>query len=67
MLDENGKLVQKKANKNQSSRRTVPFVIPQLARTVSEKERDPEAFIYPHYSNVLRLDINRICKEANLP
>lgn len=67
VLDENGKLVQKKTNKNQSSRRTVPFVIPQLARAVSEKERDPEVLIYPHYSNVLRLNINRVCKEANLP
>lgn len=67
VLDENGKLVQKNTNKNQSSRRTVPFVIPQLAQAVSEKERDPNAFIYPHYSNVLRLNINRICKQADLP
>lgn len=43
--DDDGKLVQKKENKNLSSRRKVPFLIPQLRAAVESKERDPEAYI----------------------
>ena len=64
---DDGKVVQKQTNKNLSSRRTVPFLIPQLREAVLQKERDPEAYVYPHYSNVLRLNINRICEENSLP
>ena len=64
---DDGKLVQKAANKNQASRRTVPFLIPQLKEAVATNERDPDAYVYPHYSNVLRLNINRICADADLP
>lgn len=64
---DDGKLVQKQTNKNLSSRRTVPFLIPQLRQAVTAKERDPDAYVYPHYSNVLRLNINRVCESAGLP
>lgn len=67
VLNDDGKLVQKKENKNLSSRRTVPFLIPQLKEAVAREERNPEAYVYPHYSNVLRLNINRICAAAGLP
>ena len=67
VMNSEGKLVQKKENKNLSSRRTVPFLIPQLRDAVMERSGDPEAYIYPHYSNVLRLNINRICAAAGLP
>lgn len=62
-----GKVVQKKANKNLSSRRTVPFLIPQLRDAVEDQAGDPEDFVYPHYSNVLRLNINKVCAAAGLP
>lgn len=65
--DDSGKLVQKKENKNLSSRRTVPFLIPQLKEAVESKERNPDAYVYPHYSNVLRLNINKVCTSAGLP
>lgn len=64
---DDGKVVQKKENKNLSSRRTVPFLIPQLRDAVQQKERNPDGYVYPHYSNVLRLNINRICEKAGLP
>ena len=65
--DDAGKLIQKSTNKNLSSRRTVPFLIPQLRSAVEEYDGDPNNYIYPHYSNVLRLNINRVCKEVGLP
>lgn len=67
VLDEDGHLVQKKENKNASSRRIVPFLIPQLREALEERDLDPEQYIYPHYSNVLRTNINKVCTEAGLP
>ena len=66
--DDSGELVQKQTNKNISSRRTIPFLIPQLRQAVMESDsHNPDEFVYPHYSNVLRLNINRICLKAGLP
>ena len=65
--DADGKLVQKEANKNQSSRRTVPFLIPQLREAVERQKGEPDAYVYPHYSNVQRLNINKACAKAGLP
>lgn len=67
VMDSSGSLVQKNTNKNLSSRRIVPFLIPQLAEAVAAEPRDPEGYVYPHYSNVLRLNINRTCEAASLP
>lgn len=67
VLDGNGNLIQKKENKSASSRRTVPFLIPQLRDAVEERDFDPDGYIYPHYSNVLRLNINKVCAAADLP
>lgn len=67
VLDDDGNLIQKAENKNASSRRTVPFLIPQLREAVLSKPRDPKAHVYPHYSNVLRQNINRICESHDLP
>lgn len=67
VADSTGKMVRKAENKNPSSRRVVPFLIPQLREAVEAQPRDPEAYIYPHYSNILRLNINKICAAAGLP
>ena len=64
---DDGTLVQRKENKNTSSRRTVPFLIPQLKEAILQADFDPEEYLYPHYSNVLRLNINRICATVGLP
>lgn len=64
---DDGKIIWKEENKNSSSRRTVPFLIPQLRDAVLQKPRDLNAYVYPHYSNVLRLNINRICAANDLP
>lgn len=65
--DDSGKVIQKKENKNLSSRRTVPFLIPQLKEAIENRNFSSETYIYPHYSNVLRLNINKICAANNLP
>lgn len=64
---DNGQVVQKNTNKNLSSRRTVPFLVPQLRQAVLNQAGDPEEYVYPLYSNVLRLNINRVCASAGLP
>lgn len=65
--NDDGELIQKQTNKNLSSRRTVPFLIPRLRELIAAADADPEAYVYPHYSNVLRLNINKICAAAGLP
>lgn len=65
--DDDGKVIHKKQNKNLSSRRTVPFLIPQLKEALEDADYDPDEYIYPHYSNVLRRNINKICRENGLP
>lgn len=65
--NDKGVVVQKQENKNLSSRRIVPFLIPQLREAVACKDTDPEGYVYPHYSNVLRLNINKLCVHENLP
>ena len=65
--DQNGNLVQKRENKNASSRRYVPFIIPQLRDAVIAADAKPDDFVYCKYSNVLRLNINKICVAAELP
>lgn len=64
---DDGTLVQRKENKNASSRRTIPFLIPQLKEAIQAASYNPDDYIYPHYSNVLRLNINKICTASNLP
>lgn len=65
--DEHGTLIQKSENKNLSSRRTVPFIIPQLRDAAEDQAGDPDEYVYPKYSNVLRLNINKVCADAGLP
>lgn len=65
--DDDGNLVQKKENKNTSSRRIVPFLIPQLRDAVEDRAGEPDEYVYPHYTNVLRININKICAQNGLP
>lgn len=65
--DKDGNLVQKQTNKNLSSRRTVPFLIPQLREAVKASSGAPDEYIYPTYNTVLRRNINAVCEAAGLP
>jgi integrase len=64
--DENDELVYRKENKNSTSRRTVPFLIPQLREAVEKADRSGE-YIIRCAPNVLRYNINKACRKAGLP
>lgn len=66
LFDENNKLVNKVSNKNRSSRRTIPIMIPKLSQLLSEAERSSD-FVIVANPNSIRAASNKICKEANLP
>ena len=63
---DDGAIVFKAANKTAASRRTVPFLIPQLREAVEQADHAGE-YIYPTYSTALRRNINAICQKTGLP
>lgn len=64
--DENGKYIHKQENKNRSSRRTVPIMIPQLKEALAAAPRTSEYVSTLHPSAILN-GINRVCRNASLP
>ena len=67
VLDENRKLVHKKANKIDASRRTVPILIDQLADAVRNTPHVSE-YVCPVSSGaILYQSVNRTCRAAGLP
>ena len=62
--DESGNMVLKKTNKNTSSARTVPIMIPRLAELV---EAAPSGRLVHTLPNNLLRSINRACRAADLP
>lgn len=68
VFDGDGKLVDKPTNKNQSSNRIIPIMIPELKNileAVPEKNRIGK--VVHQHPNTLYAQINRACKSANLP
>lgn len=66
VIDENGDLIQRKENKNTSSRRTVPFLIPQLRDAVEAAEKNTE-FVVTCNPNTIWSCTNKACRAAGLP
>ena len=68
VYNEDQQLVRKETNKNTSSRRTVPIMIPELEaalRAVPEDQRTgPVVTVTP---NAILKQINRVCRSAGLP
>lgn len=64
--DENGKLVYREENKNTSSRRTVPFLIPQLRSAVLTADHTSEYAVTCN-PNTIWHSTNRACRKAGLP
>lgn len=64
--DEQNRLVRKAANKNASSRRTVPIMIDRLPELVAEADRSGE-FVTSVKNGSLFNHINRICRKNDLP
>lgn len=66
VLDENGTLIHREENKNTASRRTVPFLIPQLREAVEAAEKKTE-FAVTCNPNTIYNSTNRACRKAGLP
>lgn len=62
--DENNQYIKKQTNKNVSSARTVPIMIPRLAELV---ENAPDGQLVTSYANNVGRSINYACKSAGLP
>lgn len=66
--DEDGKLIRKKENKNRSSRRTVPIMIPRLAELLSAAPPgDKSSPVLTGHPNSVYKSINLTCERAGLP
>lgn len=63
---EDGSLVYKNENKNLSSRRVVPFLIPQLRDAVMAADKSSE-FVVTCKPDVMLPAINKVCRENGLP
>jgi integrase len=66
VLNEENKMVRKKSNKNTTSTRNVPVMIPELLEAL-ERDRKPSGPVIGMHQSSLREGIDRICKKSNLP
>lgn len=64
--NEHGQMVYKQENKNRSSRRAVPIMIPQLASALQAAPRTSDHVVTMHPSAILN-GINRVCEKCGLP
>lgn len=64
--DETGKMVAKKENKNTSSRRDVPVMIPRLKELLDAEPEKSGAVVRCHPSTIFS-HINRACRSESLP
>jgi integrase len=64
VIDKDGKLVHKSENKNASSTRDVPIMIPRLRELLSQ---GGEGYIVNYRPNAMYIQINRECKKLGLP
>ena len=68
VLDESNNLVQKKENKNASSRRSVPILIPRLRELMQQSTLQPDDMICTSAnSGSLHHAVTRACTKAELP
>lgn len=66
VFDSEYKLVHKQTNKNSSSNRVIPFILPQLRRAVERADKESE-FVYVGNPNQIWSSVNRICEKNGLP
>lgn len=66
VLDEKNKRVKKASNKNTTSTRSVPIMIPELAAAL-ERDRQPRGPVMTISANSLRYGIAKACRDNGLP
>ena len=68
VLDKDGHIVHKETNKNETSTRIVPIMIPRLLEILQEQlDGGAEGYIIPHHPNSIYGAINAVCEKNNLP
>ena len=67
VMGEDSQLVYKDTNKNDTSQRAVPILIPRLTEAVRENMGDPEDRIVHGNPNQIWAQINAVCDQAGLP
>ncbi|MBQ6430806.1 MAG: site-specific integrase [Oscillospiraceae bacterium] len=66
VLTKDNRYVVKEENKNDTSTRAVPILIPELAAAI-ERDRKPSGKVLEHSQNTLRRNCEKICEENGLP
>ena len=66
VFDEHNRYQKKEQNKNASSTRNVPILIPEL-KAALERDRKPHGPVLEIHQNSLRTAVHKICKENGLP
>lgn len=67
VVDKNNQLVYKKENKNESSNRTVPILIPELYDLLSANQQQPSGSVVTCGADTIRRNVNAVCLENQLP
>lgn len=67
LADENNKYVRQEQNKNQTSRRTVPIMIPRLREILAQRApyASADEYLYNGSPDTIRNGIKRICRNTN--
>ena len=66
VLDENNNVIYKKENKNETSARKVPILIPELKNALDAVE-EKEGLVWKGSLNTIYKQVNRVCRKNNLP
>lgn len=69
LADSDNHYIRVEQNKNQTSRRVVPIMIPRLSEILSERKpfQDATDRVYDHSPDTIRNGIKRVCSRAGLP
>lgn len=67
VVDDKNELVHKKTNKNATSRRDIPIMIPRLIELVEEKNGKPKEYLVTLNPNNIWRGVNTICRKNDLP
>lgn len=67
VVDENNTIVHKTTNKNATSTRDVPIMIPRFTELVKQHKGAKTDYLVPLEKNTIWRDVNRICRENGLP
>jgi integrase len=67
VIDKDSRLVHKTENKNASSTRDIPIMIPRLVELVQAGKGKPTDYLVTAYPNSIYKEVNAICEKHGLP